>query len=139
MSSDPVKPKTDKPKKPRKLSLKRRLFVEHYVQNDGNGKQAALAAFNIQSPNASNVAQAIASEVLSSPTVQELVSLRFKEVQRRFSDYSERAAEIVKELAEKADEDKVRLSAAKDILDRAGHKPVEKSVEVSHKRIVLDI
>lgn len=38
-----------------------------------------------------------------------------------------RMAEIVQNLAEASEQDAVRLNAAKDILDRAGYKPVEKS------------
>lgn len=70
-NSQPERPQ--KPRKP-KLTRKQRVFVDEYVKT-GNGTEAAKKAYDVD-PNAkSNVAAAIASEILTYPNVVEGVEV----------------------------------------------------------------
>lgn len=97
--------------KTRRLTKKQKDFVKEYIET-GNGTQAALKAYNTDKPN---TAKAIASENLTKPNVRAYLESK-----------AERASEIVFDIAENGENDGVRLNASKDILDRAGYKPVEK-------------
>lgn len=100
----------------KRLTKKQKGFVKEYLES-GNGTQAALKVYDTDSPN---TAKAIASENLTKPNVKAYLE-----------DKAEKAAEFVYQLAESAENEGVRLGASKDILDRAGYKPVEKSQTVS--------
>jgi phage terminase small subunit len=102
----------EKPKL-RRLTKKQRDFANAYIDS-GNGTQSALIAYDTTS---ANTAHSIASENLRKPTVREYIESN-----------AQRAAEIVLELANYSEVDAVRLNAAKDIQDRAGFKPVDKSI-----------
>lgn len=52
--------------------------------------------------------------------VEEHVRAQRDRARRTLSDYTQRAAEILQELAELAENDRVRLAAVNSILDRAG-------------------
>lgn len=54
-----------------------------------------------------------------------------KNLRAGFLKYSGKALNRIVELVEQADEDKVRLEAAKDLLDRAGFRPVD-TIEHKH-------
>lgn len=54
----------------RNLSFKQRLFVNHYLQLNGNGTQAALCVYNVK--NAATAAQ-ISYENLRKPNVKEAI------------------------------------------------------------------
>lgn len=97
----------------RTLTKKQRGFVKDYLET-GNGTQAVLKHYDTDSPDTAAV---IATENLSKPKV--IAYLESK---------AEKAAEFVYQLAETGENENVRLGASKDILDRAGFKPVEKSV-----------
>ncbi len=49
------------------MTIKQRLFVKKYIQNNGNGTQAALEVYDVKN---TNVAHSIASENLRKPTIQ---------------------------------------------------------------------
>ncbi len=49
------------------MTLKQKLFVKKYIQNNGNGTQSVLETYNTDDPN---VAGAIASENLRKPSIQ---------------------------------------------------------------------
>ncbi len=100
---------------PKKLTPKQRGFANDYLKT-GNGTTAVLNNYNVKTPE---VAASIASENLRKPNVRDYLENK-----------AERAAEIVFELAETSQMDNVRLGASKDILDRAGLKPVERSISV---------
>lgn len=55
-----------------KLTPKQKTFVKGYLET-GNGTEAALKAYDIQSPNAENVAHSIASENLRKPAIQSAI------------------------------------------------------------------
>lgn len=100
----------------KKLTKKQKDFADQYLKT-GNGTKSALKAYETTSVNTAAV---IAVENLSKPKVIQYLE-----------DKAERAAEIVFELAENAETDAVKLSASKDILDRAGFSAVDKSVNVN--------
>lgn len=53
-----------------KLTVKQTKFVKAYVANDGNGQEAAKAAYNVANNNS---ARQIASETLTKPNVKEAI------------------------------------------------------------------
>lgn len=63
-------PTPEKPK--RKLSKKQKGFVKDYIAT-GNGTQAALKNYDIESEDKINVANAIAVENLQKPTIQQAI------------------------------------------------------------------
>lgn len=94
---------------------KQKKFADTYIDT-GNGTRAALEAYDTDKEE---VAAVIASENLRKPKVLEYLESR-----------SEQAAIRVVELSEQDENLNVALGASKDILDRAGYKPVEKSQSV---------
>lgn len=94
------------------LTTKQRKWADRKLQT-GNGTQAALEVYNTNKPT---IAATIASENIRKPNVKAYLESK-----------AERASEIVFDIAENGENDNVRLSASKDILDRAGYKPVERS------------
>src|SRR3990167_4928008 len=55
-----------------KLTVKQRQFIKKYVENGGNGTQAALDSYDTMNPN---VAHVIASENLQKPTIKRSIEL----------------------------------------------------------------
>lgn len=93
-----------KQKKPRRLSKKREGFVKDFVET-GNATEAAVRNFNVKDRK---VAQAVGSEVLSSPIVQEAVEARketLREALERKGVTSEKIADTVSDLLEATDPD----------------------------------
>lgn len=100
----------------RGLTKKQKGFVKDYLET-GNGTQSALKNYDTTDYKTASV---IATENLEKPRV--IAYLESK---------AEKAAEFVYQLAESGENENVRLGASKDILDRAGFKPVEKSLSVN--------
>lgn len=99
-----------------KLTKKEKDFADAYIET-GNGTQSALKAYDTENNDvAGNIASA---------------NLKKRRVQQYLEDKAEVAASIIFELAESSDMDNVRLGAAKDIMDRSGYKPVEKSINLN--------
>ena len=95
---------------------KQKKFVKEYIDT-GNGTKSALKAYDTKNINAAAV---IASENLRKPKVIEYLESK-----------AGKAAERVVVLSEQEDNLPVALNASKDILDRAGFKPIEKSQSVN--------
>lgn len=95
-----------------KLTKKQKGFANDYIDT-GNGTQSALKNYDT---NSVDVAKSIASENLTKPNVREYIESK-----------ATKAAEIVYTLAVSSDNESIKLNASKDILDRAGYKPVEKT------------
>lgn len=95
-----------------KLTKKQKLFANEYIDT-GNGLQSALVAYDTKDPN---TAAMIASENLTKPNVKEYIE-----------SHAEEAASMIYQLSQKSEQDNIRLSASKDILDRAGYGAVNKS------------
>jgi len=99
-----------------RLTKKEKAFANEYI-NTGVGTTAALKAYDTDDYM---TAASIASENLKKPKVIAYIESK-----------AEKAAEFVFTLAETGENENVRLSASKDILDRAGFKPVEKSLNIN--------
>lgn len=95
-----------------KLTPKEKAFADEYLET-GNGVQSALKTYDTESyKTASN----IASTNLDKPRVIEYLQ-----------SHAEEVAKNMYRLALSAESEQVQVSAGKDILDRAGFKPVDKS------------
>lgn len=99
-----------------KLSKKEKGFAKDYIDT-GNGVQSAMNNYDVSSYSS---AGAIAS--------QNLKKLR---IQSYIQDHAENAEAMIYTLSQTSEQDGVRLNASKDIMDRAGFKPVEKSQSIS--------
>lgn len=100
----------------RTATKKQRKFAKEYVET-GNGLQSALKVYDTSSPN---VAAVIASENLTKPNVRDLID-----------GYAAKAIKGIQTLAETAENESVRLKANIDQADRAGYKPVERSINMN--------
>lgn len=96
-------------------TAKQKKFADKYLET-GNGRQSVIGVYDVKSPE---VADVIASENLRKPKVIEYME-----------DNAEPVARNMVKLALSADSESVQFQASKDILDRAGFKPVEKSQSV---------
>ncbi len=111
-------------------TLKEKALADAYTRGDkgtrGNGVRSAMKAYNIGSQGGSKTkrqaeqtAAIIAHDVLRKPNVKEYIQGIAYEM-----------ANIVHKIAREGETDTNRLNAAKDMLDRAGYKPVD-SVDVT--------
>lgn len=107
------------------LTEKQKNFVEEYVK-DYNATQAAIrAGYSERTASTSGYRNTNNDEILKA------IEIRQKEIrdqlQRQFSSDAVVARKIMLDIMQDDDApENVRLSAAKDFLDRAGYKPVEK-------------
>lgn len=100
----------------RKLTPKQEGFAKDYIET-GNATLAVKENYDVSSDNSAAV---LGSNLLRNNKVLEYIE-----------DKAEHAASIVYEIAQFGESDPVRLSASKDILDRAGYKPIERSIQVT--------
>ena len=94
------------------LRPKQKKFADKYLKT-GNGTASATGVYDTDNENSLAV---IASQ-----------NLRKLKIQNYIEDRAEKSAENVVELGNQRENLSVALGANKDILDRAGFKPVEKS------------
>ena len=106
------------------LTEQRKNFVEAYCRL-GNGTQAARAAGYKDSPSLVNQASKLKRE-LSGEISEELRS--------SFMNAAPKALSILIDLAENSASDSVKFQASKDLLDRAGFRPVDKREEIRPQR-----
>ena len=106
------------------LSEQRKNFVEAYCRL-GNGTLAARAAGYKDSPSLVNQASKLKRE-LSGEISEELRS--------SFMNAAPNALSILMDLAENSASDSVKFQAAKDLLDRAGFRPVDRREEIRPQR-----
>lgn len=99
----------------KRISKKERGFAKDYVEN-GVGVTAILNNYDTTDYHTAGV---MAVENLKKPRIQELIE-----------GFAEKAAKNIQTLANTAENESVRLNANKDQLDRAGYKPIEKSMNV---------
>lgn len=107
-------------------TIKQRKFVKEYLENGGNGTQAALKAYNTSDLRS---AKTMASENLTKLTVKQLL-----EQQSEYAMYDQ--ISIREELKESKKDYAVRSTVNRDILDRAGYKPVDK---IEQTNVVLSV
>ena len=91
-------------------------FVQQYVENGGNATEAAKAV-GVSDNSASTVGHRLKNRLSDEIETEQSASL---------SGYAVKAVSYLKFLAESAKSESVRLGAIKDILDRAGFKPVDR-------------
>ena len=114
---------TKTPKRKKILPLKRKRFADVWLNNGGNGVKAAEVAYGSDRTELSLRVEA--SRLLSNDNVLEYIK-----------GVAGIAAENVFDLANSAKNEAVKLSANRDILDRAGFRAVEeKRVAVLHASI----
>lgn len=94
------------------LTPKQQGFADDYLET-GNGTQSALNNYDTEDPN---TAGAIAHENLRKPKIRQYLE-----------NEAEGAVGRIAELSKTAENEAVKLNANKDILDRAGYKPTEKT------------
>lgn len=109
------------------LNPKQLIFVQEYMRN-GNGKHAAIAAGYSELS-----AESQASRMLRNGKVKQYLNKKEANLDRDlreiFVSDAVKAYEVLKEIMLKPDaQDKDRLVAARDLLDRAGYKPIDKIV-----------
>ena len=92
-------------------------FVMHYVSNGGNATQAALSC-GVSETSAGTIGHRLKMRLLDDIDEAQKEALK---------GYSSKALNQIQDLAESAVSEKVKLDANKDLLDRAGWKPVDKS------------
>lgn len=96
----------------RKPTKKQKVFAKEYAKT-GNGTQSALKAYDTDSVV---TADSMARENLGKPRVMALIE-----------GYAETAQYRIQELSAQEKNLNVALTASRDIMDRAGFKPVEKN------------
>lgn len=99
-----------------KLTKKEKGFANDYIDT-GNGTQSALKNYDTESEN---VAGTIA-----------FANLRKTKIQEYIASKAEDASSMIFKLSQNAEGEAIRLNASKDILDRAGYKPVEKAITLN--------
>lgn len=95
-----------------KLTRKEQGFVNDYLDT-GNATEAAARNYDVNNRNTAGV---IGWENLRKPKIQAMIQ-----------DAAEMAFSTVVALSQGADNEGVRLNASKDILDRSGFKPTDKT------------
>lgn len=98
------------------LTKKEKGFANDFIDS-GNGVESAMNNYDVSSYSS---AGAIASQ-----------NLKKLKIQAYIADKAEDASSMVYKLSQEAEAEQVRLSASKDILDRAGFKPIEESKSVN--------
>ena len=106
------------------LTEQRKQFVEAYCRL-GNGTLAAKEAGYKDSPSLVNQASKLKRE-LSSEIAEELTA--------NFMSAAPKALSILMDLAENSASDSVKFQASKDLLDRAGFRPIDRREEIRPQR-----
>ena len=106
------------------MTDQRKQFVEAYCRL-GNGTMAAREAGYKDSKSLVNQASKLKRE-LSTEISEELRS--------SFMNAAPKALKILVDLAENSASDSVKFQAAKDLLDRAGYRPIDRREEIRPQR-----
>lgn len=99
-----------------KITKKQKDYADKYLES-GNGAEAAMEVYDAKNLL---IAASISSQ-----------NLRKEKVREYLESKAEKVAEVVFNLAISSESDVVKLNASKDILDRSGYKPIEKSVNLN--------
>lgn len=107
-----------------KLTKKEKGFVKDYLDT-GIGGLAIKNNFDVADMN---TAYSMSSEYLRKPKIQKAIE-----------NHAEDAESMIYKLSQKAKAEIVRLNASKDIMDRAGFKPTDKTEsKTTHLNIEID-
>ena len=90
-------------------------FVEHFIATGNATKAAMLAGYSEKT-----------AHVKGCPLKKRFAADILEMTQQMMVDATPRAMHILRELSENATSESVKLAAVKDILDRAGLKPVDR-------------
>jgi len=107
------------------LTNQRQVFVEEYVRS-GDHLEAAKKAGYKDTHTLRNQACKLRRECADEIT---------DELHRNFAEIAPRALNILSDLAENAESESVRLGATRDLLDRAGFRPVDRHEIVKEKSV----
>lgn len=118
----------------RKLTRRQTALVEAYVANGGNCTKAAQEAGYATGDSGRVTAQ----KALKTTHVQQYM---MEVVAREFSRHAPMAVHQLAGLSQSARSEYVQLEASKDLLDRAGFKPVDRSqIQVAGDiRVTIDL
>ena len=105
------------------LTNQRQVFVDDYVRS-GDHLEAAKKAGYKDTHTLRNQACMFRRECADEIS---------DELHRNFAEIAPRALNILSDLAENAESESVRLGANRDLLDRAGFRPVDRHEIVKHK------
>lgn len=94
------------------LTKKQKMFADSYLETGNATRAVKEAGYNIKNDG---VASTIGSENIRKVNIKDYLISK-----------ADAAASMIFELSQSAKTESVRLSASKDILDRAGLKPTEK-------------
>lgn len=108
------------------LSPKQLIFVQEYLRSSNITAAAKAAGY------AEGSAHVQGSRMLKNDKIQRYLNKKEQNLNRDlrelFVEQASMAFKTMVDLAQNSPQDNVRYSAAKDILDRAGYKPVDKVV-----------
>ena len=105
------------------LTEQRKHFVETYCRL-GNGTLAAKEAGYKASPSLVNQASKL----------QQVSAEISEELRSSFMNAAPKALSILMDLAENSASDSVKFQASKDLLDRAGFRPIDRREEIRPQR-----
>lgn len=113
------------------------IFVTEYLKNGNNATQAAISAGYSE-----KTAYSQGSRLLKSVEVQQYLNKTEQNLNRDlrqiFAEDAVEAYNVLRMIMLKDDaQDKDRIGAAKDILDRGGYKPVDKLVTDSEQNLTV--
>ena len=92
-------------------------FVHEYVRNGGNATQAAVSC-GVSDTSASTIGYRLKNRLGTEIDAEQRDMLK---------GYAPKAFDQMRNLAENAESENVRLKANSDLLDRAGYRPIDKS------------
>ena len=115
-----------------RITKRQRLLVDTIVANGCSIKEASLIAGYSKGDSG----RVTASKTLRLPHIQEYMQQRVRE---SIGLNATKASNKMLELSSNAKSEYVQLEASKDILDRAGYKPVEKSMSLIQGNINVSI
>jgi phage terminase small subunit len=108
-----------------KLTEKQAKFVEFYIQTGNGTKSAIMAGYS------EKTAGSISSENLQKPIILKAIEQRREELRKNIQNQFLNDAKVAREVMYQVMQDEYtsardKITAAKDFLDRAGFKPVDK-------------
>jgi len=107
------------------LTNQRQVFAEEYVRS-GDHLEAAKKAGYKDTHTLRNQARKLSREC-----ADEIAD----KLHRNFAEIAPRALNTLSDLAENAESESVRLGATRDLLDRAGFRPVDRNEKVKEKSV----
>jgi len=111
------------------MTKQQQEWLDHYIDT-GDAKEAVRLACGCKEESV----KARASQMKKTMAVE--IDKRLKET---LGQDSIKMLKIISDLASNADNESVKLNAAKDWLDRAGYKPIDKTLDITPERQIDDI